>query len=230
MTLEKLTIEYETGQTQADRATITALFNPNQLSYSWTVGWKPIDPAVPLKSGNYRSMEFTASDPETLTVNLFFDTYESSSSSATTPGFGALSGASSRPTSVVPLVEQVMQLAEIVPDLHRPPVCRLRWGKNKVFKGVVVSLNRNYVLFLADGTPVRATVDCTFSDARIEQAEMHSADVAKVYTVRPGDTLMAIASAFYNDASQWRAIATANDIFNPRKLVPGAVLTIPSLT
>jgi nucleoid-associated protein YgaU len=117
-----------------------------------------------------------------------------------------------------------------VPDLHRPPLCTLRWGKNKVFEGVVQSLNRTYVMFLEDGTPVRATVDCSFFDARIEQIQMNSADVVKAYTVRPGDTLMGIAAAYYNDTSQWRAIATANDIRNPLKLRPGTVLTIPALT
>jgi nucleoid-associated protein YgaU len=85
-------------------------------------------------------------------------------------------------------------------------------------------------MFLEDGTPVRATVDCNFFDARIERAEMNSADVVKAYTVRPGDTLMAIAAAHYNDASCWRTIATANDIANPRVLAPGTVLTIPAMS
>jgi nucleoid-associated protein YgaU len=60
--------------------------------------------------------------------------------------------------------------------------------------------------------------------------ELHSADVAKRRIVRRGDTLSSIAIEQYNDVTQWRAIAIANDIDNPRALTPGQVLVIPKLT
>ena len=45
--------------------------------------------------------------------------------------------------------------------------------------------------------------------------------------MRPGDTLMGIAAAVYNDATSWRPIAAANRIVDPRRLLPGLSLIIP---
>ncbi len=50
---------------------------------------------------------------------------------------------------------------------------------------------------------------------------------AQRYTVKEGDTLQKIASRFYGDYTQWKKIAEANKIENPRKLKPGTVLKIP---
>jgi len=45
-----------------------------------------------------------------------------------------------------------------------------------------------------------------------------------------GDTLALVAANFYFDPANWRPIALANGIDDPRRLKPGAELTIPSLT
>ena len=47
--------------------------------------------------------------------------------------------------------------------------------------------------------------------------------------VRRGDTLQSLAAEEYGDPRQWRHIAVANGIVNPRDLRPGTVLTIPKL-
>ncbi len=54
-------------------------------------------------------------------------------------------------------------------------------------------------------------------------------DVPEVYIVKKGDTVSGIASMFYLDPRQWRAIAEANDVEDPRVLEAGTVLTIPRL-
>lgn len=53
------------------------------------------------------------------------------------------------------------------------------------------------------------------------------APASRTYTVRRGDTLWAIAEAFYGDGRKWGRIATANAIRDPRRLRIGAVLNIP---
>jgi nucleoid-associated protein YgaU len=87
---------------------------------------------------------------------------------------------------------------------------------------------------MADGTPVRATLSCTFQHAPTAQErrarELHSADVARKRVVRRGDTLSSIAYEEYNDASLWRPIARANGLETPGRLEPGCVLTIPPLS
>ena len=47
--------------------------------------------------------------------------------------------------------------------------------------------------------------------------------------VRRGDFLSSVAEAAYGDASQWRAIASANEIDDPRRIEPGRVLRVPRL-
>ena len=96
------------------------------------------------------------------------------------------------------------------------------------------SLNQRFTLFLDDGTPARATLSCTFKQWRSDEVEARllnkqSPDVAKTRPVRRGDTLSSIAAIEYKDPTQWRPIAEANAIDNPRLLKPGQVLTIPTL-
>ncbi len=52
----------------------------------------------------------------------------------------------------------------------------------------------------------------------------------RTYTVRPGDTLGAIARAMYGNAAKYPLIADANRITDPRRIWVGQVLTIPPLT
>lgn len=51
----------------------------------------------------------------------------------------------------------------------------------------------------------------------------------RTYTVKSGDTLSAIAKAFYSDASHCMKIFEANKniLSNPDNIVPGQVLIIP---
>lgn len=47
------------------------------------------------------------------------------------------------------------------------------------------------------------------------------------YTIVAGDTLYALAIRFYGDGNQWRRLADANGITDPRALRIGQVITIP---
>lgn len=227
MTLEKLTINYEKGKEGQFSGKIKALFNPNQLSFSKSVSWERVDAAATPKEGTYGAVQFTSSEPETLAVNLFFDTYGESASG----GLASLVP-STGPGSVLPYLDEMAALARLDRELHRPPMCELRWGKVLLFTGVLQSMSRQLLLFLEDGTPVRATMDCSFLECQSSTGtknELHSADVTKKYTVLPGDTLLGIAAELYSDQSLWRLIAEANGIDNPRLLAPGQVLAIPKI-
>jgi hypothetical protein len=151
-------------------------------------------------------------------MDLFFDTYE--------PGIDVR--LHTQPIFHLTTVERHGQI-------HRPPVCQLSWGLFGVFfQGVLQSVNQRFTLFLADGTPVRATVGCIFREWRSDREEerrlkKESVDVAKTRAVRRGDTLSSIAGEEYHDPTLWRPIAEANGIDNPSALRPGQVLTIPVL-
>jgi nucleoid-associated protein YgaU len=229
MSLAKLTIRYEQGAEGRFDGKIEALFNPNQLSFSRSVAWERLDAVKLTKSAASSSVQFKSAEPETLTIDLFFDTYGGDPRGGTVSGMlGSLFALTSRPPSVLKYTDAVVALAQLDRELHRPPVCKLSWGRTTLFQGVITVVSRKLELFLDDGTPVRATVGCTFMEVG-SGVELHSADVAKQYTIRPGDTLMGIASELYGDVALWRVIADENGIDNPRRLTPGRVLKIPKL-
>jgi len=235
--LKKLTIYYERPSGQRP-GKIETLFNPSEISRSRAATWE----AEPLAGhggpeGGAPEVEFHSVAPETLRLDLFFDTYEARSDGAglalTIPPVPGGLVSTSTATDVRRHTERVVQLVRIDQELHRPPVCRLWWGRFDVFQGVLTELDQNYTMFLEDGTPVRATLSCSFLEvvpqARIRVNEMHSADVPRTRRVTRTDTLASIAAQEYGDPSLWREIARANQVVDPRRLRPGDVLVIPRL-
>jgi nucleoid-associated protein YgaU len=237
--LQKLTIHYERGG-RSGQGLIEALFNPSEIRRSRSARWEQ-QQAVG-QSGRGTSMvrqEFRSVEPKTFVTDLFFDTYESRTGTGTN---AARAAASFLPSSVLPRREasdvrrhtdQIARLAEIDIELHRPPVCDLRWGVFDIFTGVLTRLHERFTLFLADGTPVRATLTCEFAEvstiARARANEPHSSDVIKRRQVRRYDTLQGLAADEYGDPAAWRLIAVANGIVDPRALRPGTMLIIPKV-
>jgi nucleoid-associated protein YgaU len=117
---------------------------------------------------------------------------------------------------------------------------------------LVLQDDRNIVVYAADGTTVLWTPNCYLSETEKATEAQQEADAktkvdaeaaatagapaaapapaapaAQTYTVVRGDTLSAIAKRFYGKASEYRKIASANNIANPDLIRPGQVLTIP---
>lgn len=231
MTLAKLTIEYDAWG--GERGSLKALFNPGKLVFRHAAKWEQSKAA--LNSNLVLSiLKFRGCQPTTLALDLFFDTYDASDA-ASLRGPGSLvpfvSAGRNAPSNVLDQTHALEQLTRPAKETHQPPTCTLRWGQNTLFYGVLDSANTTVTLFLPDGTPVRATVNCSFTarELFITAEELHSADVAKKYTVKPGDTLMLIAAAMYMDSRRWRPIARANALDDPLRLKPGQVLLIPKL-
>ena len=91
-----------------------------------------------------------------------------------------------------------------------------------------------FTLFLADGTPVRATLTVVFNefvdvDVLVQEQPTESADHRQTRLVKTGDRIDNIATEVYGDPAKWRPIAEANNIDDPTQLVPGHVLIIPRL-
>lgn len=208
MGLAKLSITPLDGKNA--NAQIEALFNPKEYTVSKSVPWNPHASA----GLDAPEMQFTTGQGETLSLELFFDTYEDGS-------------------NVRAHTDKLHSLALIDPELHRPPLVVVTWGKLK-FQGVVESINHRFTMFLEDGTPVRATCSITLREARsaVQQAQetpLESPDHAKLHAVRRGETLQSIAAQEYDDAGEWRRIADANGIDDPFRLEPGTKLMIPPI-
>jgi hypothetical protein len=82
-----------------------------------------------------------------LQMELFFDRYEEGK-------------------SVREVTDEVEKLSLVHQELHRPPVCLVTWGTGLAFKCILESVRTGFAMFLADGTPVRASclVDITVPD------------------------------------------------------------------
>jgi nucleoid-associated protein YgaU len=212
--LQKLTIRSETAQGEFANA-IEVLFNPNRITLQKSAIWR----RSPAGESDTQQARFVGGEPATLSVELFFDTYE-------------------RQENVLDRTRPIFALTTIEQHghLHRPPLCQLQWGRNNFdgFLWTLQNLTQTLTLFRSDGTPVRATLTCSFTQWRGEREEaralgLSSPDVAKLRVVRRGETLSGVAAEEYNDPALWRHIAEANGIDNPRHLPPGTVLAVPPL-
>lgn len=238
--LKKLTIQYQ--RHLRSNGVVEALFNPAEISRSRSVRWHEQRQAARGTRwiGEPAYEQFVSVDAESLSLTLFFDTYESRDAPSgvqqrvSTLVATANPFATSDASNVTELTDQIAQLAEIDRELHHPPVCRLSWGGfGTFFTGVLTQLDQQYTMFMPDGMPVRATLACTFTEfltpGSVRRGEPRSSDVVKTRVVKRGDTLQSLAAQEYRDPALWREIARANRISNPRRLVPGTVLTIPKL-
>jgi hypothetical protein len=159
-------------------------------------------------------VEFLWGDAQTLTMDLFFDTYEAG-------------------RDVREHTSRIYGLLAIERTTHAPPVCAFRWGTFS-FRCVLDRVSGRFTLFFDDGRPARATLSVTFREVvdiekQLRAAPTESADHTTTRVVKAGDTLAALAAAEYGDPRAWRPIAEANGIHNPRRLTPGQVLVVPSL-
>jgi nucleoid-associated protein YgaU len=134
MALEKATIEYTATGT---KETITVLFNPTEYRINKSNQFAEV--AIPGLEAP--PLQFIRGNARTLTMQLFFDTYEKGSDVRQHTG-------------------KILKLLEIDNELHAPPICHFNWGQLN-FIGVLERADQRFTLFLSNGTPVRATADFT---------------------------------------------------------------------
>jgi len=119
----------------------------------------------------------------------------------------------------------------------RPPKVMLHWG---AFKSVAMwarSVDISYELFDVSGTPLRAVVNLSLSQAETEPGKgkpkpgnptTRAIQQRRAHIVAPGDNLHLIAHSHLRDPTMWREIAKFNDLADPLRIRPGDVLVIPT--
>jgi len=172
--------------------------------------------SAPLPGLSNPVLSFVNGDADVLTMELFFDTYTNN---------GGI--------DVRTETDKIARLLEIDPELHAPPPVRFVWGKLD-FKAVIERLTQRFTMFREDGVPVRATLNVTFKEyltiaEQLGPNPTRSADFTKRRILAEKDRLCLIAAVEYDDPALWREIAVANNIDNPRVLVPGQEIRIPPL-
>ncbi len=211
--LEKLKIQNEDTDEE-----FSVLFNPSEYSIEDGSQWADQD-----RMGQKPELHYTGGQRKKLTMELFFDTYESR-------------------TDVREHTWKIASLLVFNSEAHRPPKVTLSWGTGAPggphadfpFTGVLETLKQQFVLFLGDGTPVRAKLSVAFleftlPEEELQENEPHSPDHTKVYVVKVGDTTSGIAARFYGDPRLWRPIADENRLADPRNLAAGTILAIPRI-
>ena len=174
--------------------------------------------------------QFVTGNADSLSMELFFDTYSPSSRHfQVRPG-----------QDVRDFTRPLSALLNVDADLHAPPVVRFIWGPplgsptGLHFTAIIEKLTQRFTMFRDDGTPVRATLTVTFKEYKsveeqLQEIGRESADRTKRVVLKEGDALWMLAAEHYNDPGAWRAIAVRNRIDNPRRLPAGVAIEIPPL-
>lgn len=197
--------------------TLTVLFNPNKYTIKKSSNFN----SAQINNEDNPTLQFLNGEVSTLDMELFFDTYHQRDAS------------SKQYEDVRKYTDEIQKLLYIYSDDHQPPVCLVSWG-SLAFKGYLVDLTEEYVMFSNEGIPVRANLKVTFKGHtsmkdQMQSASKQSADRTKERVISEGDQLWSLSQKEYGDSNKWRDIARANNIQNPRKLKSGQKLVVPSL-
>ncbi|WP_341890341.1 peptigoglycan-binding protein LysM [Variovorax sp. YR752] len=200
---------------------IPVQFNPEEYTLSRDINYAQT--AIPGLSAPL--LQFVSGNLQTLEMELFLDSYEQHKA-----GSRVVNAAQS---DVRLLVRQITDLMAIEASTHAPPVLLFTWG-SLAFTCVLARATQRYLMFLPDGTPVRARLNVTFNEYRnvdleAKEVKRETADYSKRHTLSEGETLSAIAGAEYGDPRLWRVIAIANRMQSARGLEPGLQLLLPRL-
>jgi hypothetical protein len=129
---------------------IELMFNPEEISFARTVRWE----ADPASRGTtlLPKVNFSGVDPYKFTLKqLIFDTYESKESVM---------------EKYIDNIKKGVETIQQKPDA-RPPVYIFEWGvgnRKDYFHCVITSLTYRLMMFLTDGTPVRAIVEISLQE------------------------------------------------------------------
>lgn len=203
-----------------DAFIIPCMFNP----FEYTISKSNTFQETETNDTETPVVEFKKAGPQTLKLQLFFDTYDKPAPA-------------NNVTLITNLLWKLMEKKtnedaaqdEKVP----PPWVAFHWGLFK-FVSVITQMTQKYTLFDKDGTPVRATVDITFTqykdlnDFGPQNPTSGGGPIERVRLVTAGDRLDTISAEVYGDATKWRHIAERNSINDPLGLQPGTLLRIPA--
>jgi nucleoid-associated protein YgaU len=219
---------------RTDLEPIELQYNPTELSWDKSVQIAEI--AIPGLDAPLQ--QFVRGQAEKLTLELFFDTTDKGM------GKGAV--------SVTTRTDRIYQLIKIEPTRHAPPICTFIWNdqfpgsslngnagssasgnqRRNGFKCIVESVKQKFTLFSPEGVPLRATLTVNLReyktlDEQLAHLNLSSPDRTHSHVIQSNDTLSGVAALFYRRPGDWRFVAEANGIEDPRRLTVGTFLTIP---
>lgn len=195
---------------------IKLLFNPNEYKITNTRKYEWIQPV----GSDYPVKKYVGSEVPKLEVELFFDTY-------------ATPAPESKKKDVRVYTEKIMGAMKIDPGLHQPPEVKFIWGSLN-FQGVITNATQTFTMFLDSGKPVRAKMSISMESVDtledlMKKTPLESPDRTKHRVLKQEEKLWQLAAHEYNDPKEWKRIAKANKIANPRIPPTGTRIKVPSI-
>ena len=125
--------------------TVECLFNPKEYTLTKSNTWE----SKAQRGSNTPKVKFKQGGSQTLKLQLYFDTLEDKA-------------------DVRKYTDKLWKMMAIDESTEHPqskksapPICAFQWG-TFYFEAIIKTMTQKFTLFLADGTPVRTTVDITF--------------------------------------------------------------------
>jgi nucleoid-associated protein YgaU len=195
---------------------VVCQFNPKDFSINKQVNWK----YRPVDGKNVGDPDFAGGEAQDLAVDLLFDSTDTGQD------------VRNKYAALLKMAEVDTSKANSKTRKSEPPEVKFQWGSFLSFTGLIKSIHQTFVMFKADGTPLRARVKVTFSETPAVQAGQNPTtrtESRKVWVVREGETLDWIAYKEYGSQAHWRHIAETNNLDDPAGLHPGQALKLVPL-
>jgi nucleoid-associated protein YgaU len=201
---------------------LPVMFNPAEYNVERANTYK----STPVPGLGSPLIQFVNGEAATLSMDLFIDDY--------TDGLAVPEGALAGPPMPAAVrIAAITALLDIDRQLHAPPPVRFVWG-TLFFDAVLEKVGRKVTLFHPSGIPARATLSVSFREYRplarqLDEPRRESADKTKRRRISASDTIWTIADREYGDVRDWRHIAAASEVDDPRDLRPGDWVKVPAL-
>ncbi len=201
------------------RNTFPVQYNPKEFKYDKSVSWQEHED----QGKDEVPLEYQKGSPASLSMELIFDTTIEEGETPVDVREKWVNG-------LLSLTNPDVTVTEGNTSKGRPPKVKFIWGTFEMV-GVVESVNVSYILFAADGTPLRARCTVKMKEWGTSEYERGqggayiNAEPVQLVTSKPGDTAASVAQSNNTD---WRTVAEANNLDNPADIPPGTILVLPT--
>jgi hypothetical protein len=215
-------VELQDPPTGKDAKSFTVQFNPQSLKLSYSNQTAGGDGGK-----KDSSTQYTARQSTKLSLELWFDV------SLGVAAGRVLKGSGDKMADVRVLTQEVAyfltpQKANLDgEEVVGPPGVKFNWG-NFEFKGIMESMDESIDYFSPKGNPLRASVSISIAKQEITYqpspllVSSSAPGTQPLRTANLGDSLQQMAAKA--GISDWKAIASANNLDNPRQLSAGSLL------
>lgn len=244
--VQKLTIEaYETIDcTGKSTGNIELQVNPEKLNFVYAISWEgggtedgPDNGGAvgeSIKILNAPSYDFPEFEIPTFIIDA----------TGVLPAPGKIVLEEGGMPSVLPYITEMKKICyNYIEKIHGPPFVKITWGKimpasanaqdqvDGVFKGRLISMTVDFILFGSEGNPVRAEIQMKFKSAVNPETRPtgNSPDLSHLIEVKYGDNLPKLCKDVYGSPEFFLQIAKINNLPSIYAIEPGMQLLFPPL-